>query len=70
LTAPGDADVRRRIENEPSDPLPTHGLEVVEVRDVATLRSFMREWHRLVRATRRGHGLSPGAPPRRIENRP
>lgn len=33
-------------EGAPEQRLPIDGLEVEEVRDVDTLREFMRDWHR------------------------
>jgi len=58
----------RRIQADISEPLPTHGLDVVEVRDAEMLRKFVREWRRLVRSSRRVVAVKPGTPAaRRIE---
>jgi len=52
--------------DEDLEPLPTDGLEVVEARDVDTVRLFLREWRRRVildRAARPARS-APGERPR------
>ena len=62
--------MRRRIQADISEPLPTQGLDVVEVNDAEMLQKFVREWHRLVRSSRRTDGAKRGTPAsRRIELR-
>ena len=55
--------MRRRIQTELSEPLPTRGLDVVEVRDGEALRAFLVEWRRLVRGSGRTTAPTRSRPP-------
>ena len=52
--------MRLRVDNERIEPLPTDGLDVVEVVDPAGQRLFLREWQRLANHDERYPGRRPG----------
>ena len=57
--------MRLRADNERIEPLPTDGLDVVEVVDPVGKRLFLREWQRLANHD----GRCPGRRPYRFDLR-